>query len=44
MNESQTLAPLLDALQPKLISGELRVPAWQDLAELASGVGQKVAP
>jgi len=42
-SESHLLAALRDTLLPKLISGELRVPAWQDLAELASGVGQKVA-
>ena len=37
---THTLAALRDTLLPKLISGELRVPAWQDLAELA----RKVAP
>ncbi len=42
--ESQILTALRDALLPKLISGELRAPVSQDVAELVNGVGQKVAP
>jgi type I restriction enzyme S subunit len=41
--ESRTLCALRDTLLPKLISGELRVPAWQNMAELTNGVGRKVA-
>jgi type I restriction enzyme S subunit len=42
--ESRTLAALRDTLLSKLISGELRLPVWQDVAGFAKGVGQKVAP
>ena len=42
--ESRTLAALRDALLPKIITGELRVPVWQDVAELTNGFGHKVAP
>lgn len=38
------LDALRDTLLPKLISGELRAPVWQDVAELADGVGPQVAP
>ncbi len=44
MDESSTLAALRDVLMPKLISGELRVSVWQDVAGLANGFGKKVAP
>lgn len=42
--ESRTLADLRDTLLPKIISGELCVPVWQDVAELADDAVQKVAP
>jgi type I restriction enzyme S subunit len=35
--ESRTLAALRDALLPKLISGELRVPEAEELVEAAVG-------
>ena len=39
-----TVAALRDTLLPKLISGELHAPVWQDVAELVNGLEQKVAP
>jgi len=42
--ESCTLTALGDTLPPKLISGKLGGPVWQDAAELAYGVGREVAP